>query len=170
MILGACTQKQTAEAPPPTETTTSSVAPAIHRWRPRLDVLTGTGLHDDDERTLATHLAKGRPTLFAFWATYCPPCIDELPMFEELFDEGHAIVGVSLDSPDEKADVARILEKHGATYPQVVLDSKSMKIAGRTLEQGLPFTLVLDARGRVHSAHHGKLSEAEARAALDAAQ
>lgn len=86
-------------------------------------------------------------------------------MFDALHDEGLAILGVSFDDLDERADVKALLAKHEAHHPQVILTPDAVKQAGLVLEGGLPFALVLED-GVIVASHSGKMSEAEARAAL----
>lgn len=111
--------------------------------------------------------ATGRsgPTVLNFWASYCPPCLAEMPLFEALHRQGQAVLGVSLDA-DDPGKVQAILRARGVSYPNLILDPPSMKALGRALPQGLPFTLVLDAQRRPRVALFGKTSRAELRAAL----
>lgn len=90
-------------------------------------------------------------------------------MFAKLAKDGHRIVGVSMDAGNEARAKAAI-EKHGATYPQLVLTAPSMKRAGLALENGLPFLLVVGADGKVRSEHSGKMDEEAVLAAIRAAR
>lgn len=112
--------------------------------------------------------SPARPTVLAFWATYCPPCIEEMAMFDALHQEGHRVIGVSMDSGNH-AGVAEILKKERPAYPQAILQMESMKRVGRALEAGLPFTAVLDAKGRVRVVLSGKASRPAVEAAIEEA-
>ncbi len=135
-----------AAALPSTATSTRTLGP----WKARLAELGGQPIPKGPRAALDQHLAQDRPTVIAFWASYCPPCLAEMPMLQTLHSQGHAVLGVSLDANQPTA-VLRLLDERGARYPNIMLDEASMKAAGRALPGGLPFTLVAgpDARGLV---------------------
>src|SRR5262249_44257408 len=62
---------------------------------------------------------RGRPVLLNFWATWCPPCVSEMPSLERLYrtlgKEGLAVVTVSVDEDDET--LRRFVEEHHLTLP-----------------------------------------------------
>ena len=131
---------------PLTATSTGTLGP----WKLRLAELSGQPIPMGPSAALNQHLAKEKPTIVAFWASYCPPCLAEMPMLQALHGQGHAVLGVSLDA-NQPAIVQRLLDERGARYPNIMLDEASMKAAGRALPGGLPFTLVAspDAQGLV---------------------
>ncbi len=141
----------TAAALPATATSTTVLAP----WQQRLGTLAGRAIPEGPAATLREHLSKDKPSIVAFWASYCPPCLAEMPMLERLHKEGHAVLGVSLDA-DQPDTVQRLLKERGAQYPNIMLDTASMKAAGRALPGGLPFTLVAGPQGQGLVALFGK--------------
>lgn len=115
----------------------------------------------------------GQVVAVNFWASWCPPCIREMPMFEELQqeyqDHGFTFVGIAIDNPE---DAAEFVEKTGVTYPVVHGLGEAMA-AGDAMgnEQGtLPYTVLFDEDGNVINtwAYELKRSdlEPEIRAAL----
>lgn len=103
-------------------------------------------------------VSRKAPTVVAFWATWCPPCFEEMPVLNALWREGHAVAGVSLDAGD--LETARgLLAKNAVAYPSGVLTKQALLTAGAALDQGLPFTLVLDPTGRVRTIHRGVLTK-----------
>lgn len=145
-------------------------APDASAWRAHLEQWRGSRLNATFAANGATPTPieaacpQGKATVIAFWATYCPPCIAEMPMFDRLYGEGYAIVGVSLDAGNE-ADLKRVLDRWQPRYPQPVLDEPSMKAAGKALATGLPFTVVVDPK---HQPRYAFAGQAEEHAVLSA--
>lgn len=104
------------------------------RW-PSLEVLDGA-------RTSSLSAAVRGPTALAFFATYCPPCLAEIPTLEAAHAAGRAVLGISLDAPD-----APELAALRVAYPVLVLDERS-RSAANELGGGLPFGLVVDGGPR----------------------
>lgn len=160
----ACKDAPEAPAPtsiPATATSTTTLAP----WPGHLANLRGARLDAEGGVALADLATEDGPTVFAFWATYCPPCLAEMPMFEAAHARGVRVVGVSLDA-GATDEVRRVLAEREVTYPNVVLDAPSMKAAGRALPGGLPATVVLDGRRAPRVALLGKVTPPELEAAL----
>jgi peroxiredoxin len=92
---------------------------------------------------------RGRTVLVNFWATWCPPCLAEMPAMERLWrerqHEGFVIVAVSLDA--DPAIVPAFIEERGVTFP-VGLDP-TMAVASTYGVRALPATFVIDRRSRV---------------------
>lgn len=114
-----------------------------------------------DGAPLAMASFRGRPTLVNFWATWCPPCVEELPLIDAFFRQ-HAtnrwqVVGLALDKP---AAVRTFLAKTPVTFPVGILGLSGMSVL-KTLGNtggGLPFTLVLDAAGKVQARKMGQIT------------
>ena len=96
---------------------------------------------------------KGQVVLVDFWATWCGPCVHELPnvleTYKKYHSQGFEIVGVSLDSSREKLD-AFIKEHEGMTWPQY-FDGKGWnnKVAGRYGVRSIPFTVLVGPDGKI---------------------
>jgi peroxiredoxin len=92
---------------------------------------------------------RGRVVLLSFWATWCGPCIEEIPIFSRWqhdFGEGSLqVIGVSMD--DHEGDVKRFIAKHSVAYPVVMGDAKLGELFGGVF--GLPQNFLIDARGRI---------------------
>jgi len=92
---------------------------------------------------------RGRVVLLNFWATWCGPCIEEIPTFSRwqhnFADSGLQVIGVSMD--DDEADVKRFVAKSSVAYPIIMGDAKLGELFGGVF--GLPQTFLIDARGRI---------------------
>jgi thiol-disulfide isomerase/thioredoxin len=91
---------------------------------------------------------RGRWVVLNFWATWCVPCIQEIPEIAE-FQREHGkvvVIGVAMDDGDA-AKVKRFAAKVGHAYPLVLADGKVMKQLGEP--RALPTTRVIDPAGKV---------------------
>ena len=113
----------------------------------------------------------GRPLLINFWATWCGPCREEIPMLVKLrakhAKQGLEIVGIALDFHDA---VATYATKAGMTYPVLVAeeDMTAVQAFGMGASAGLPTTLIADRTGRIVARHVGALDKEEAEKLLKA--
>jgi len=120
--------------------------------------LNGAKVHLDDYR--------GKVVLLNFWATWCPPCQQEIPMFvevyEELKDQDFVILAVSMGESKEK--VSSFVAEKGMTFP-VLLDSNK-HVARRYLVRAIPTSVVIDRDGVVQRIVVGTMHESQLRAEL----
>jgi thiol-disulfide isomerase/thioredoxin len=126
----------------------SSVARATE---PRLIDLQGKAV------TLAQY--KGHPLLLNFWATWCVPCLKEMPELNQFARDVRSrkfvVLGVAAD---ERQEVAGFIKKLGIEYPIAVGDPDAVFAWSESLGNstaGLPFSALLDANGKVTWAKTG---------------
>jgi len=128
----------------------------------RLPELELEGL-DGGGATLDTGDLRG-PAVVNLWATWCKPCREELPAFQQVAADRDDVRFVGVNS-QETGDARAYLDELGITYDQFVDDR------GRLAEElgaaALPVTVVIDADGAITAEHLGPMSVGDLEAALD---
>ncbi len=99
---------------------------------------------------------KGKAVFLNFWATWCPPCKEEMPSMERLYrrykDRGFTILALSIDTSGP-APVAAFAKKYGLTFP-IGLDPK-LAVADQYRVRGLPASFLIDRSGYIAAAAVG---------------
>jgi peroxiredoxin len=102
---------------------------------------------------------KGKVVMVNFWATWCPPCVLEVPSFVKLRNLYHArgleIIGISLDGGETEA-VAGFAKKLKINYP-IVMGTNDTVVAYGPMS-GIPVTIIIDREGRIQSRLKGMMS------------
>jgi thiol-disulfide isomerase/thioredoxin len=117
-------------------------------------------MNDAQGKPVALAQYKGKPLVLNFWATWCPPCVDEMPELNALQQELGAdkirIVGIGIDSPGNIADFAA---KQKIAYPLLVAGMGGTELSRQLGNKagGLPFTVLIDADGRARQQYLGRL-------------
>jgi peroxiredoxin len=106
---------------------------------------------------------KGKAVLVNFWATWCQPCLLELPWFiqfqEKYGKDGFQVLAISLDEEGSKV-VKPFVEKHNMKSLVVVMgEEKTPELFGGLL--GLPTTFMVDRDGKLYSKHQGLVTKDE---------
>ena len=146
-----------------------------HRYAPATSTATaqeealGARFADLDGKPRALSEWRGKVLVVNFWATWCPPCLKEIPAFVELQrrfgEDGLQFVGVALDARDQ---VATFVRDHAVNYPVLAGEedvARYMQQMGNGIG-ALPFTLVFDAEGKVRHVQQGEWSGADAEAVI----
>lgn len=108
---------------------------------------------------------RGQVVLIDFWATWCPPCREQMPTLQRLADDPEfeaAVLSVNTDDPtaDREALVATYLDYNGLTLP-TLLDEGPAR--ARFKVRAVPTLVVVDGEGRVVTSSSGLHSEADLR-------
>jgi peroxiredoxin len=100
---------------------------------------------------LSDHLGK-EVILLDFWATWCEPCMAEMPHLEDLYEKekahGFLVVGISMDGPETVADVPSFARRHGMTFP-VVMDEDSHVVSIFNPKRAAPLSVLIDRQGKI---------------------
>lgn len=102
---------------------------------------------------------EGKPTVVNLWATWCPPCVREMPVLQAAQDKHPDVNFVFLNQGEDPEQVARWLEGQHLALRNVLLDPKRQASAAFQ-QKGYPTTLFFDAKGELVSTRLGELSRA----------
>lgn len=107
---------------------------------------------------------RGKILVVNFWATWCPPCREEMPAFSRLAEKhaanGVQFVGISIDTLNNVLDFQK---RTPVSYPLLIgtMETVQNTIPLGNNAQALPFTAIFDRSGVLHSVKLGRLAEAE---------
>lgn len=140
-----------------------------HQAEP-LQTLPDFRLTDLDGHEIASNAWAGKVLVLNFWATWCPPCLSEIPRFvetqERLRESGVQFVGIAVDQIE---DVRAFVAGQPVNYPLLIATPEVLKLSvqlGNRLEV-LPFTVIFDRYGRRVHGQVGELSAEELANHLD---
>ncbi len=122
---------------------------AIYRSAPNFSRM------DLDHKPINLADYRGKAVLLNFWATWCAPCLAEMPRFvawqHEYGGRGLQVIGISMD--DDAQPVRIAYRKYKLNYPVIMGDAKIGEMYGGVF--GLPITFLIDRNGKIRFKHQG---------------
>ncbi len=119
-----------------------------------------------DQKPISTQDCKNKVLVVNFWASWCPPCVEEMPALDKVQGEYDPkkmlIVGIGIDSP---SNIRQFIETTIISYP-IVLGGLGGNDINKMLGNpsgALPFTVVINAKGDITGRKLGKINEDELR-------
>ena len=104
-------------------------------------------------------LNQGQPTVVNLWATWCPPCIREMPVLEKAQSDYPGVSFVFANQGEHPETIKRFLSEQNLNLEHVLSDRQG-GFGRATGSQGLPTTLFYNAQGNLVDSHMGELSKA----------
>lgn len=98
---------------------------------------------------------RGDVVMINFWATWCGPCRQEMPLLDELYERyqrvGFSLLGVNIDDDSRRA--MKMVQELGVKFP--VLFDENKDVSKLYKVDAMPVTILVDREGRVRHVHHG---------------
>jgi thiol-disulfide isomerase/thioredoxin len=125
-----------------------------------------------DGKKADTQKWEGKVLVVNFWASWCPPCVEEMPTLDKLQQEflqqNVLFVGIGIDSP---SNIREFLLKTPVGYPIVIGGLEGSNLAKQlgNSQGALPYTIIINAKGKATYSKLGKISEDDIRSAIKSA-
>lgn len=147
-VAGGGTAWWRSRSPPPVD-----AQPRSDLWSLSFPKPDGTPLHMAERR--------GRPLLLNFWATWCAPCVTEMPLLDEFArmraSSGLQVLALAIDGAEK---VGRFVDHHSLHLPVAIAGAEGIELSrslGNSLG-ALPYSVMFDASGRARAQNLGAVS------------
>jgi thiol-disulfide isomerase/thioredoxin len=122
-----------------------------------------------DGKSINSAQWQGKVLVVNFWASWCPPCIEEMPtldlLSQEFLQQNVLFVGIGIDSP---SNIREFLINTPVSYPIVIggLEGSNLSKQLGNTQGALPYTIIINSKGKAVFSKLGKISEDELRKAI----
>ena len=112
---------------------------------------------------------KGKIIVLNFWATWCPPCREEMPVLSQLYkdykNKNVVVLGIAID---EQKLVKEFMQSTPVSYPLIASEDEGMTLGiGLGNNKGvLPYTIIIDPKGNVVKTYFGRINQSLLETAL----
>jgi len=119
-----------------------------------------------DGKSINTSEWQGKVLVVNFWASWCPPCIEEMPtldlLSQEYLQQNTLFVGIGIDSP---SNIREFLKSTPVSYPILIggLEGSNLSKQMGNTQGALPYTVIINSKGKATYKKLGKISENELR-------
>lgn len=126
-------------------------------------------LPDLNNQSQSLHQWRGKVMVVNFWATWCAPCLEEVPIFvalqDKYRDQGLVFVGISIDQMDKTREFAA---KFKMNYPVLIgaFDAVEVSQQAGNSKRALPYTIVLNRKGEIVATELGGVTREKLEAVL----
>ena len=137
---------------------------------PSIKAFFATPWQTPDGKPADTQDWRGKVLVVNFWASWCPPCVEEMPTLDQISKEYAAknvlFVGIGIDSP---FNVREFLQKTPVSYPIVIggLEGSNLAKQMGNSQGALPYTVIINSNGKSSFTKLGKISEDELKKAIN---
>lgn len=139
------------------------VGPYVKQQAPGFTLTTLEGTQTSLEES------RGKVVLLNFWASWCIPCKEEMPLiqaaYEKYRDQGLIVLGINMTNLDERSEIERFLEETGVTFPILLDESGSVSTDYRIIS--IPTSFFVDRTGIIRHFQLGAMSTRQLEAYLD---
>ena len=167
ILMGGIAVVSTRGGPPPPAVAGSGQVPLAQRPAPGEDFALPAATLGGFAGGPAVNVAdfRGTPLIVNFWATWCAPCVKEMPEFQEVAAQaGDKVVFLGVDVEDAPSNAEPFVQRLGIDYPLAIDPRREFSNAVNNF--GMPTTLFVDPDGIVRYRHTGPLDAAQLRALL----
>lgn len=132
-----------------------------HNDKPATSTLPAFSLADMHGNIRHSSEWNGKPRLINFWATWCPPCRNEIPLLMQAQADhsatGLQVIGIALEQPDTVLEYATDI---GLNYPSLVGSNQVIELGNQLGNRigALPYSVLVSANGEILERHMGELS------------
>lgn len=151
--------QSTSQRAPAANRAVGALSSALTKREPNPEALFSATLPDLTGQNVALSHLKGRPLVANFWATWCPPCVEEMPYLEALSKtlKNIQFVGIGIDTA---ANIAQFVTKIPVSYPLYVAGHSGIALVRELGNSagGLPFTVLFDAEGHIFDTILGQVT------------
>ena len=122
-----------------------------------------------DGKTIDSEKWQGKILVVNFWASWCPPCVEEMPVLDKLqkefLQQNVLFVGIGIDSP---SNIREFLKNTPISYPVAIggLEGSNLSKQLGNTQGALPYTIIINTKGKVIYSKLGKISEDDLRNAI----